>query len=199
MSTYFNNFTNIISASNISTSDYIIGYKTASSGGERRTTTDTIAQYISTTTTTIPNSAINSSVLIGPQANNFSMNGNAIKNSPTTAKAWVVFNGNAGSNTSVIKKSYNVISVTWQAKGRYMVTFTNSLNDKYYSYGLSSIGQNNYGVTVLGAYNTEPTVKIESQVEIYFYPGGYTYTDPHGAVTVTNYDTTEVSLIAFGN
>ena len=56
------------------------------------------------------------------------------------AKAWVVFNGSidpsgtaiaSGDGTALIKASYNVTSITWEANGRYklMLPSTNPLSD----------------------------------------------------------------------
>jgi hypothetical protein len=48
-----------------------------------------------------------------------------------SAKAWVNFNASSGSS-AVIRASYNVSSVTYNATGKYTVNFTNAFSDTNY-------------------------------------------------------------------
>lgn len=53
-----------------------------------------------------------------------------VKNNPTTAKAWVNFNGGG---TVAIRSSYNVSSITDNGVGDYTINFSTPLNDSSYS------------------------------------------------------------------
>lgn len=48
-----------------------------------------------------------------------------------SAKAWVNFNGQTG-NTTTVRASYNVSSVTYNAAGNYTINFTNAFADANY-------------------------------------------------------------------
>ncbi len=56
--------------------------------------------------------------------------GNPITNCPTTAKAWVNFNG---TGTPAIRSSYNVSSITKNGRGDYTVNFATPMADANYS------------------------------------------------------------------
>ena len=51
-----------------------------------------------------------------------------------SAKAWVVYNGSAGT----VLSSYNVTSVTYNSAGNYTINFTNAFADTNYCANLSS-------------------------------------------------------------
>jgi hypothetical protein len=63
--------------------------------------------------------------------------GNPITNSPTTAKAWVNFNGTV---TPSIRSSYNVSSITKNGTGDYTVNFATALANANYSTQVSISG-----------------------------------------------------------
>ena len=61
----------------------------------------------------------------------------------TLCRAWVNFNSSSGSSC-VVRASFNVSSVTYNATGDYTVNFTNAMPDINYSTNLSGNGA--YGV-----------------------------------------------------
>jgi hypothetical protein len=132
-------------------------------------------------------STVNNASIIGPSQNlPISLNNYAITNSPTTAKAWVNFNGIPSGGNIIISGSgsYNVTGVTYIKTGTYTVTFSNNLNDVDYSYMGIVQGNANYFIALEGPYNGSPTLKTISQMTFNVQGNGINSSD--------------VSLIIFG-
>jgi hypothetical protein len=88
---------------------------------------------------------------------NINTQGNPIKNCPTTAKAWVNFNG-----TSTIRSSYNVSSITKNATGEYTVNFETPMANANYSVGASYGGMPNPVGTLSVPSYTTTSVRVVS-------------------------------------
>jgi len=160
------NFSQLGSVGSPFTSDYLVGYTPnqtlPSEIAERIYTIDALSKFIANnyTATTVNNASI-----IGPSQNlPISLNTYAITNSPTTAKAWVNFNGIPSFSQIVINESYNVLGVSYISTGTYQVTFTDSLNDSDYSYMGIVQGNANYFISLEGPYNGSPTLKNTSKM-----------------------------------
>ena len=125
------------------------------------------------------------SILTVDTSNNINTNANPITNCPTTAKAWVNFNGTNGA----IRSSRNVSSITRNGTGDYTVNFTTPMADANYSIaGVTSQPTaltNGYtGVTY--PFNTPPTT---NSFHVYV----------TGPTAGAKYDPAIVNIQVFGN
>jgi microcystin-dependent protein len=81
-------------------------------------------QYVDTA------NALKLSLSGGTMSGAIAMSGNRVTDSPTTAKAWVNFNGVTGA----IRASENVSSITKNGTGDYTINFTSAFADTSYAY-----------------------------------------------------------------
>jgi hypothetical protein len=91
-----------------------------------------------------------------------------------SAKAWVNFDGQTG-NTTTVRASYNVSSVTYNAAGNYSINFTNAFADANYACCMSGdqIGNNDTrGTLVERSYDGNSFRSTTSLNVVY----GYTFT-----------------------
>lgn len=118
-----------------------------------------------------------------------------IHNSPAACKAWVSFAGATGT----IQSSYNVTSVTREAAGQYLITFTDAMQNANYAWagssgetngvtnGAGAPGGNNH-VSGTGATGSV-SLKTTTQLRVFNYEAG--------SVTASE-DASAISVIVFG-
>lgn len=103
--------------------DTMTGFLTLS-GAPTATLHAATKQYVDTA------NALKLSLSGGTMSGAIAMSGNRVTDSPTTAKAWVNFNGVTGA----IRASENVSSITKNGTGDYTINFTSAFADTSYAY-----------------------------------------------------------------
>jgi hypothetical protein len=89
-----------------------------------------------------------------------------------SAKAWVNFNGTAGS--IAIRAAFNVSSITRNGAGDYTVNFTNAMVDANYSVQVLASGNNNGGISMYYSDTLATTnTRVSAGYQPYSSPGFY--------------------------
>ena len=115
--------------STIQSNDYVVGFDTAVTGGERKYTLSTIANAVSG----IMNAQLDADIA---NATNVTVLSASLSAAPFNAKAWVIFNGRINPTTGFnqIEKAYNVSSVADRGTANYRVNFnSNTMSDVNYT------------------------------------------------------------------